>query len=72
MEININETKKIVEVWLSNEEKNDTSIKESLNKLYADYKKTKYLVVVYESGNQDLFSGTKSLLIQNRDIPPLS
>jgi len=72
MEVNINENKKIVEVWLSNGEKNDKSIKESLNKLYSDYKNTKYLVVVYESGNEDLFSGTKSLLFQNRDIAPIN
>lgn len=67
VEININETKKIVEVWLSNKEKDDISIKESLKKLYAEYKKKKYIVAVYESGSGDLFSGTKSLLTQNRD-----
>ena len=72
MEVNINESKKIVEIWLTNEEKNDISIKEYLKKIYADYKKTKYLVVVYESGNGDLFSGTKSLLLQNRDIATIN
>lgn len=36
------------------------------------YKKTKYIVAVYESGSADLFSGTKSLLIQNRDITPVN
>ena len=72
MEVNINENKKIVEVWLSNGEKNNKLIKESLNKLYSDYKNTKYLVVVYESGSEDLFSGTKSLLFQNRDIAPIN
>jgi len=68
MEVNINESKKIVEVWLTNEEKNDISIKEYLKRIYADYKKIKYLVVVYESGSGDLFGGTKSLLLQNRNI----
>ena len=72
MEINVNENKKIVEVWLSNEEKNNRQIKESLEKIYSDYKKIKYLVVVYESGSADLFSGTKSLLVQNRDIAPMN
>ena len=72
MEINVNENKKIVEIWLSNEEKNNTFIKEKLKELYEKYKKTKYIVAVYESGNADLFSGTKSLLSQNRDIAPVN
>jgi hypothetical protein len=72
MEISINENKKIVEVWLSNEEKNNSLIKEKLKELYAKYKKTKYIVAVYESGNADLLSGTKSLLTQNRDIMPIN
>jgi len=71
MEINVNENKKIVEVWLSNEEKNDSLIKEKLKKLYDEYKRTKYIVAVYESGSADLLSGTKSLLSQNRDIAPV-
>ena len=68
MEININENKKIVEVWLSNEEKNNDLIKDKLKEIYAMYKKTKYIVAVYESGSADLLSGTQSLLSQNRDI----
>ena len=71
MEINVNEDKKIVEIWLSNEEKNNNLIKEKLKELYAIYKKTKYIVAVYESGSADLLSGTKSLLSQNRDIAAL-
>ena len=57
-----------MEVWLSNEEKNSSLIKEKLKELYDKYKKTKYIVAVYESGSADLLSGTKSLLSQNRDI----
>ena len=72
MEINVNENKKIVEIWLSNEVKNNNSIKEKLKELYDMYKKTKYIVAVYESGNADLFSGTKSLLVQNRDIASMN
>ena len=71
MEINVNEDKKIVEIWLSNEEKNNSLIKEKLKELYALYKKTKYIVAVYESGSADLLSGTKCLLSQNRDISAL-
>ena len=72
MEINVSESKKIVEVWLSNEEKNNNSIKEKLKEIYNQFKKTKYIVAVYESGSADLLSGTKSLLSQNRDIAPIN
>ena len=41
---------------------------DELAEIYNQYKKTKYIVAVYESGNADLLSGTKSLLSQNRDI----
>ena len=68
MEINVNENKKIVEIWLPNEEKNSNLIKDKLKEIYDMYKKTKYIVAVYESGNADLFNGTKSLLFQNRQI----
>ena len=68
MEINVKKDKKIIEIWLSNEDKSNILIKEKLKELYEKYKKTKYIVAVYESGNADLFSGTKSLLSQNRDI----
>ena len=72
MEINVNENKKIVEIWLSNEEKNNGLIKDKLKEIYDMYKKTKYIIAVYESGSADLFSGTKSLLVQNRDISSMN
>lgn len=50
MEIHVRDDKHFVEVWLSNAEKKDTSLRDSLKRLYDEYKKKKYLVAVFESG----------------------
>lgn len=57
---------RIVEIWLSNAEKHDTDLRERLKPLYREYKAKNYLVVVFESGEQDLIEATSSLLIYNR------
>ena len=65
MEINIRDDSKIVEVWLTGEEKRDVDLRERLKPLYQEYKK-KYLVAVFESGEQNLEELTGSLLGYNR------
>ena len=57
---------KIVEVWLSREEKQDDNLRERLKPLYQEYKAKKYLVAVFESGEQNLEELTSSLLGYNR------
>ena len=57
---------KIVEVWLSREEKQDDNLRERLKPLYQEYKAKKYLVAVFESGEQNLEELTGSLLGYNR------
>lgn len=66
MEINIRDCDKIVEIWLTNAEKCDTLLKESLKPIYAAYKSKKYTVAVFESGEGDLFESTRDLLLHNR------
>ena len=58
--------KHLVEVWLSNAEKNDTSLRDGLKRLYDEYKKKKYLVAVFESGEGDLYQSTLELLSYNK------
>ena len=57
---------KIVEVWLSREEKQDDNLRERLKPLYQEYKAKKYLVAVFESGEQNLEELTSGLLGYNR------
>ena len=66
MEIHVRDDKHFVEVWLSNAEKKDTSLRDSLKRLYAEYKKKKYLVAVFESGEGDLYQSTLELLSYNK------
>ena len=66
MEINVRDSSKIVEVWLTREEKQDINLREQLKPLYQEYKAKKFLVAVFESGEQDLEELTGSLLGYNR------
>ena len=44
----------------------DTSLREGLKRLYEVYKKKKYLVAVFESGEGDLYQSTLELLSYNK------
>ncbi len=66
MEINVKDDRQLVEVWLTNAEKNDPAVREKLKPLYAEYKHKKYLVAVYESGGRDIYRSTLDLLAYNR------
>ena len=66
LEMNIRDDKKLVEIWLTNAEKKDLALRESLKSVYAKYKKKNYLVAVFESGEKDLYQGTLDLLAYNK------
>ena len=66
MEINVKDEKRWVEIWLSNAEKRDPVLRESLKDIYDKFKKKKYLVAVFESGEKDLYQGTLDLLAYNK------
>lgn len=66
MEINIRDESKLVEVWLTNQEKNDPKVQEKLKPLYAQYKAKKYMVAVFQSGERELRPSVSDLLAHNR------
>lgn len=66
MEINVRDDRKIVEVWLTNQEKQDESLREQLKNLYQQYREKKYIVAVYMSGDLNLTEETNALLCYNR------
>ena len=66
MEINIREEQKLVEIWLTNAEKRDAVLRESLKPLYREYHEKKYLVAVFQSGDRNLTDATSDLLCYNR------
>lgn len=66
MEINVRDDRKIVEVWLTNQEKQDESLRGQLKDFYQQYREKKYIVAVYMSGNLNLTEETSALLCYNR------
>ena len=65
LEINVHDDKKTVDIWLTKSEKYDHNLRERLKPLYERYKEKKYFVVMYESGEKDLYENTLSLLLYN-------
>ena len=57
---------KLVTIWLTRAEQEDTAIREQLKALYADYKARKYMVAQFHSGTEDLYCNTRDLLLFNR------
>ena len=66
MEIERNEEKKIISVWLTKAESQDQELQRRLKAMYPKWKKEKYLVAVYHSGKEDLFESTLALLSYNK------
>ena len=62
----IRERNKIVELWLTREERDDSAFRESLKPIYQQYKDQNYLVAVFLSGEEDLYQQTRDLLLYNR------
>ena len=68
MQIDVHEDKKLVCVWLTNDESANAAVDEKLKPLYEKYRQKKYTVTVYRSGNQDLGELTGALLRYNRKL----
>ena len=62
----INEQSKIVEFWLTKDEKNDPDFQELLKPCYRQYRIQNYLVAVFLSGEEGLYQQTRDLLIYNQ------
>ena len=62
----VREQSKIVELWLTREERDDPAFRESLKPIYQQYKDQNYLVAVFLSGEEDLYQQTRDLLLYNR------
>ena len=66
MRMKIRDQSRIVELWLTREEKDDPALRESLRSIYQQYKTQNYLVAVFLSGETDLYQQTRDLLLYNR------
>lgn len=66
MEIIVQEQRKLVTVWLTRKEQEDSALREQLKSLYAGYAEKKYTVAEYHSGREELYHSTRDLLLYNR------
>ena len=66
LEINVRDDRKIVDIWLTNEEQQDQALREKLKPLYQQYEAKKYKVAVFLSGSRDLAEETGALLRHNK------
>ena len=66
MEMNVRDEQQLVEIWLTKAEKKDQKLRAGLKDIYDMYKKKKYLVAVYESGEKDLYENVRDLLVYNK------
>ena len=66
MKIITNTQDKIVEIWITNKEKHNLKLKQALSPLFAEYKKQKYTVAVFYSGESNLLANTTDLLLKNK------
>lgn len=66
MELNIDDSAKIAEIWLTNADQADEQLAEQLSAFYKRMKNKGYLAVVYRSGSGDLYQQTSDLLCYNR------
>ena len=66
MHMEVKERSRVVELWLTKEEKNDIQFLDSLKLLCRQYKAQNYMVAVFYSGEKDLYQQTRDLLLYNR------
>lgn len=66
MEIVRDDEKKLIHVWLTNQEREDDALQSRLKSMYAGWKQQKYTVAVFQSGSRDLSRSTLDLLAYNK------
>lgn len=66
MEIIRDDAKKLVQVWLTRQEGENSVVQERLQPMYAQWKQQKYMVAVFHSGQEDLKENTMALLAYNK------
>ncbi|HIY21233.1 MAG TPA: hypothetical protein H9841_04945 [Candidatus Flavonifractor merdigallinarum] len=62
----VREQSRTVELWLTQEEKNDPAFRDGLKPIYEKYRAEKYLVAVFLPGEENLYQQTRDLLVYNR------
>lgn len=70
MKMSVDEEKKIVELWLTAAEQNDTALMESLKPLYEAWRERQYRPVVFRSGDAICWSSQRDCCCTTVPQPP--
>jgi len=68
LQLKVHSEEKVVEIYLTRCEKNEPDVQARLKEIYDQYRRTKYIVAVFESGDGDLYSNTLELLSHNKKV----
>ncbi len=63
-----NEQKRILTIWLTNADQQNTACMASLPPLIAEWSAQKYLPVIFRSGKENLDENTSAMLKHNREV----
>ena len=66
----VHDDMKLVEIWLTKAESEDEAVNRELEPLYAEYKKKKYRVAVFNSGKGDMLELTKDNEVHHLGCAP--
>ena len=66
MQMEIRDAEKRLIIWLTRAESEDENMNESLRPIFREYAARKYLVAVFESGQESLEALTRDLVLYNR------
>lgn len=66
MELNVRNDSRIVEIWLTRDEKRDERVQRELKLVYQSFKGPGYTVATFLSGDQNLTDTTSDLICYNR------
>ena len=65
MKIDINEKAKVVALWYSNQENPQKNLPSNIEKEIETYRKKKYKICIYKSGNDDIKTNFLNLILNN-------
>ena len=68
MNIDVNEEKRMIKIWLTKADQKDVDIMRQVDEICAKSKANNVQAVIYRSGEGDLKEGTLDLLIRNKRI----
>lgn len=68
VEMDVQEKTKTVYFWLTNEDQRNEGLQQKLKDMYRDYQAKGYISVVFRSGQEDLMSLTRDLLLYNKTM----